>query len=819
MQKCKSFGYSSLVIALALTICGVVAAQSQVPNLLNYQGRLMNASGQPLDGTFNVKMLIYDSPSGGNMLWSEDHFSVQVTGGLFSVLLGSVNTFPPDFFANTSIYLTVSVNGDPEMSPRQQIVSAAYAQQVGSVDQAGGGLILGELAVQEKIRAGQGTTNSGLGATAFGEGNHASGTYSTVAGGNNNDASTDYTTIAGGQNNAAAAALASVGGGSGNQNSGTAATIAGGITNVAQGDYSVIGGGLSNLATDSASAVLSGAYNQVTGNFSVIAGGGGANGTLQNAIENDYAAIGGGSTNRITGFGIGGAIGGGFGNLLNGSYAAVGGGFQNSAGGVWSAISGGTGNSTDSAGAVVAGGSDNHCPAPYGVIGGGVGNDVPGFGSTVAGGGGNSIAGHFSTIGGGGGLDSLAGNHIDSDLATIAGGGRNLIAEFADWSTIGGGQQNYVTPNSPAGTVSGGASNTVVGSYSTISGGYGNYTYGDDATIGGGYMNSALWPYATVAGGSENSAAGSYCTIGGGDNNLVDTLADYATICGGKDNYASGLFSTVLGGTGNRASGVLAIAAGAGAIAENDGCFVWADNTQGSFQSNTDNEFALRPSNGFRVVAANDNRGASVTNSGNGDGFRAFGNVSRGTAWGAIYAYNSGSSPAVSAFAGSGLAAYFGGDVTVTGTVTKSASFTKTDNPINPANQFLQQAHVESSEMVNEYSGNVVTDANGYATVTLPDYAEALDRDFRYQLTVIGDFAQAIVSQEISNGHFTIRTSKPNLKVSWLVTGLRNDAYAQQLNFTAEVAKTGEQLGKFINPQAYGAPESAGIGYQGDEPK
>jgi hypothetical protein len=41
-----------------------------------------------------------------------------------------------------------------------------------------------------------------------------------------------------------------------------------------------------------------------------------------------------------------------------------------------------------------------------------------------------------------------------------------------------------------------------------------------------------------------------------------------------------------------------------------------------------------------------------------------------------------------------------------------------------------------------------------------------LNRDFRYQLTVIGTFAQAIVVTEIANGSFSIKTDKPNVKVS-----------------------------------------------------
>ena len=76
---------------------------------------------------------------------------------------------------------------------------------------------------------------------------------------------------------------------------------------------------------------------------------------------------------------------------------------------------------------------------------------------------------------------------------------------------------------------------------------------------------------------------------------------------------------------------------------------------------------------------------------------------------------------------------------------------------------------------MNIYNGNVMTDADGRASVVLPDYFEALNGDFRYQLTVIGKAALAIIEREVEDNTFTIRTDKPNVKVSWLVTGMRHD--------------------------------------------
>lgn len=83
------------------------------------------------------------------------------------------------------------------------------------------------------------------------------------------------------------------------------------------------------------------------------------------------------------------------------------------------------------------------------------------------------------------------------------------------------------------------------------------------------------------------------------------------------------------------------------------------------------------------------------------------------------------------------------------------------DDPLDPANRYLYHSAIESSEMMNIYSGNVTTDGHGDATVHVPAWFEALNGDFRYQLTVIGQFAQAIVADEIYDGRFRIRTDKP----------------------------------------------------------
>jgi hypothetical protein len=150
------------------------------------------------------------------------------------------------------------------------------------------------------------------------------------------------------------------------------------------------------------------------------------------------------------------------------------------------------------------------------------------------------------------------------------------------------------------------------------------------------------------------------------------------------------------------------------------------------------------------------------------------------------------------------------GDFTVVGV----KAFTM-DHPLDPANKLLVHAAAESNEVINFYSGNVTTDASGKATVSLPNYYEALNKDSRYQLTVIGSFAQAIISKEVSNNKFEISTSVPNVKVSWEVKGVRNDNHMKMHPFVAEEMKSAAQRGKYVDPASHNQPASKHVSFDG----
>src|SRR5215475_2192065 len=154
-----------------------------------------------------------------------------------------------------------------------------------------------------------------------------------------------------------------------------------------------------------------------------------------------------------------------------------------------------------------------------------------------------------------------------------------------------------------------------------------------------------------------------------------------------------------------------------------------------------------------------------------------------------------------------GKAGRFLGDVEVTGTLTKGGGSFKIDHPANTENKYLSHSFVESPDMMNIYNGNITTDGSGRATVELPEWFEALNRDFRYQLTVVGRFAQAIVAEKVKDNRFTIETSVPGVEVSWQVTGIRQDAWANKNRIPVEELKSERERGHYLHPEAFQQPE------------
>jgi hypothetical protein len=164
----------------------------------------------------------------------------------------------------------------------------------------------------------------------------------------------------------------------------------------------------------------------------------------------------------------------------------------------------------------------------------------------------------------------------------------------------------------------------------------------------------------------------------------------------------------------------------------------------------------------------------------------------------AVYGLNSG-----------GEAGEFDGDVLVAGTLTKFAGSFKIDHPLEPAHKYLSHSFVESPDMMNIYNGIATLDQDGTAIVALPAWFEALNRDFRYQLTPIGAPGPNLyIAQEIRGNRFTIAGGASGMKVSWQVTGIRHDPYAEAHRIPVEEDKPAVEQGVYLYPEGFGQPQT-----------
>jgi hypothetical protein len=158
---------------------------------------------------------------------------------------------------------------------------------------------------------------------------------------------------------------------------------------------------------------------------------------------------------------------------------------------------------------------------------------------------------------------------------------------------------------------------------------------------------------------------------------------------------------------------------------------------------------------------------------------------------------------------------WFYGNVHVTGTISKGGGSFQIDHPLDPENKYLYHSFVESPDMKNIYDGLVMLDNQGKATVQLPAWFEALNYEFRYQLTPVGAPAPDLyISQEISGNSFAISGGKPGMKVSWMVTGIRHDPFAEKNRIPVEVEKREKEKNLYLYPDAYDQPEEKGIDFQ-----
>jgi hypothetical protein len=173
--------------------------------------------------------------------------------------------------------------------------------------------------------------------------------------------------------------------------------------------------------------------------------------------------------------------------------------------------------------------------------------------------------------------------------------------------------------------------------------------------------------------------------------------------------------------------------------------------------------------------------------------------------------------PALTATAGGfvnsvgGFAGYFQGNVDVVGNLSKSGGSFKIDDPLDPANKYLYHSFVESPDMKNIYDGVATLDPSGEAIVVMPDWFGELNRDFRYQLTCIGGFAPVYIAEELANNQFKIGGGRAGMRISWQITGIRQDPWANAHRIPVEEEKEEKVKGFYLHPELYGAPNEKGI--------
>jgi hypothetical protein len=152
------------------------------------------------------------------------------------------------------------------------------------------------------------------------------------------------------------------------------------------------------------------------------------------------------------------------------------------------------------------------------------------------------------------------------------------------------------------------------------------------------------------------------------------------------------------------------------------------------------------------------------------------------------------------------------GNTWMSGNLSKAGGSFKIDHPLDPADKYLSHSFVESPDMMNIYNGVTRLDAKGEAWVALPEWFEALNSDFRYQLTALGrPQPKLYIAQEISANRFKIAGGKAGAKVSWQVTGIRQDAYAKAHRIVVEEEKPPAERGFYLHPEVFGQPKEKGI--------
>ena len=422
---------------------------------------------------------------------------------------------------------------------------------------------------------------------------------------------------------------------------------------------------------------------------------------------------------------------------------------------------------------------------------------------------------------------SITGAGVSGNATSTNGQATGVFGQSVNWVGVGG--MATATSGGPAYGVWGDSLSTSgsgVAGYADATSGGTNGVYGQSASINGnGVLGNAIATSGITSGVYGQSAS----TSGAGVNGNASAASGYtsgvfgvsASTSGSGVNgaatatsgYTNGVSGSTASDTGNGVSGNATNTAATNSygVSGTTASTGFGAGVIGTAQATTGNAFGVF--GGANGSSGNGVFGYASATSGYTRGVAGFVESPNGTAGqftthsgsGLLLQGNSGSNFTQVFYVDASGNGYFAGNLNVTGNLTKGSGSFKIDHPLDPANKYLSHSFVESPDMMDVYNGNVTTDKRGRAIVTLPDYFQALNSDFRYQLTVIGQFAQAIVAKEIRDNHFTIKTNLPGVKVSWQVTGIRQDAYANVHRVPVEEQKQEQERGKYLHPEVFGA--------------
>jgi hypothetical protein len=673
-----------LTILVSLLVLALAVGAAAVPQTMSYQGLLRDAVGDPVpDGVYNLTFRLWTQDIGGGVLWVETQ-SVTTDEGVFNVILGSVNPFLLEFDA--PYWLSVAVDGDPDLVPRTELTSSPYAHRAASID-------------PNVVSSVDGVVND--------EGN-----IDLVAGANititPNDPANTIT-------------IAATGGGD-------------------DGDWTISG---------------SDVY-RASGNVGI--------GTSTPIHRLSVHSPGVASANlHFTNGNTGSTI-------TDGLLVGI-----NSSGGpyVWD---------WEGSGGLTLGS-------------GGTGTMIV-YPSSMTLNGSATVHGNAFVYG------SM---HVDAfDMDTGAANGYVLTA---DASGNGTWQAPAAVPDDDW----------------TISG---NNIYKETGRVSIGTTSAPTDLY--VDGTILTSYTGSYA-VGSGNYEGLWWNSGTGSVALGDDGHSLELYAgstaprvTVDDVTGNMGVGVTVPAArvdvenpAGGAVVGECTHTTTVDYVGVAGYSTPVDFYGVGGSfqGGWRAVEAYVSPGAGATytagsfnvNGGTGTNYGVYSYVNGFGSNYAIYGYDA---------TGTDYAGYFVGNVHASGTLTAGTKAFKIDHPLDPENKVLMHSCVESPDMKNIYDGVAVLDASGAAWVEMPEWFEALNMEFRYQLTCVGGYAPVYVAEEIRGNRFQIAGGTPGLKVSWQVTGVRHDAYAEANRLPVEEMKPAEERGLYIHPTAFGRSEEMSLEYQ-----